>query len=90
MHLNTDQPGSPALPCIRDMNELVYERLSPQLIKLSALPELARCLHELVAEHPRFREEAPLVLVGEQQRRQRLSGALTLVVTNSLALAQHG
>jgi hypothetical protein len=52
--------------------------LTEPLLMLSPLEELARRLHEVVAQHPRFREEAPLVLAGEQRRRHRFSGALTL------------
>jgi len=79
MHLNTtpnDDP--PRLPCIRDLHELVHVVLSPQLVMLSPLEELARRLHEIAAQHPRFREEVPLVLLGEERRRHRFSGALTV------------
>lgn len=79
MHLNTTPNDPPRLPCIRDMHELVHVVLTPQLVMLAPLEELARRLHEVAAQQPRFREEAPLVLMGEERRRQRYSGALSLV-----------
>lgn len=78
MRLNITPDPPPAKPCMRDMHELVHVVLTPQLLMLSPLEELARRLHEVVAQQPRFREEAPLVLAGEAHRRRRFSGALTL------------
>jgi hypothetical protein len=74
MHLNTDQQLPPSKPCIRDMHELLRDHLDPNLIKLVPLEELDRRGHEIVAEHPRFREEMPLVVRGEAGRRKRLQG----------------
>lgn len=76
LHLNTDPADPERLPCIRDMHELLRDHLPAPLVMLTPLPELARRCHEIVATHPRFREEAPLVLQGETHRRQRLSGVL--------------
>jgi hypothetical protein len=78
MHLNTTPDPPPAKPCMRDMHELVHKVLTEPLLMLSPLEELARRLHEVVAQQPRFREEAPLVLAGEEYRRRRYSGALTV------------
>jgi len=78
MRLNTTPDLPPAKPCMRDMHELVHVVLTERLLMLSPLEELARRLHEVVAQHPRFREEAPLVLAGEQRRRHRYSGALAV------------
>ena len=78
MKVNLTPDPPPAKPCIRDMHELVHVVLTPQLLMLSPLPELARRLHEVVAQQPRFREEAPLVLAGEEHRRRRYSGTLTV------------
>ena len=78
MRLNTTPDPLPAKPCMRDMHELVHVVITEPLLMLAPLPELARRLHEVVAQHPRFREEAPLVLAGEERRRRRYSGALTL------------
>lgn len=83
MHLNTTPAPPPAKPCMRDMNELIYVRLCPKLVKLSPLEELARHLHEIVADYPHLREEAPLVLQGEQRRRHRYSGALTVACSHA-------
>jgi hypothetical protein len=78
MHLNTTPDPPPAKPCIRDMHELVHVVLTEPLLMLAPLPELARRLHEVVAEQPRFREEAPLVLAGEVRRRRRYGGELAV------------
>ncbi len=76
MRLNTTPNPPPAKPCIRDMHELIHVVLTPQLLMLAPLQELTRRLHEVVAQQPRFREEAPLVLAGEQRRRAQYSGGL--------------
>ncbi|MGI4873399.1 MAG: hypothetical protein ACRYFX_19750 [Janthinobacterium lividum] len=88
MRLNQAPDPPPALPNIRDLHELLHQHLPPPLIlKLTPLPELERRLEEITAEHPRFREEAPLVLAGEQQRRQRLSGTLRLAAPARVRVA---
>ena len=79
MHLNTTPASPPAKPCIRDMHELLRDHLPAPLVKLTPLKQLRRRLQEITAEHPRFREEAPLVLLGEERRRQRLAGVLVAV-----------
>ena len=82
MYLNTT-PAEPApKPCIRDLHELLRDHLPAPLVKLTPLKELERRCHEIVAEHPRFREEAPLVLRGEAQRRVRLRGLLSVTVSH--------
>ena len=86
MHLNHDESQPAGLPCIRDMHELLRDHLPPLLVKWSPLPELDRRLQEITAEHPRFREEAPLVLQGETARRRRLSGEFTYT-SNQLHVA---
>ena len=79
MHLNTTPDPPLAKPCLRDLHELLRDHLPPApVIKVTPLPELTRRCHEIVAEHPRFREEAPLVLASEIHRRHRYSGALTV------------
>ena len=83
MHLNLTPDPPPQKPCIRDLHELLHLHLTPQLVMLAPLEELSRRLHELAAQHPRFREEAPLVLVGEERRRQRFSGGLVVVQETS-------
>jgi hypothetical protein len=65
---------------MRDMHELLRDHLPAPLVKLTPLQELERRCHEIAAEHPRFREEVPLVLRGEVQRRVRLSGHLQITV----------
>ena len=83
MHLNITPDPPSAKPCMRDMHELVHVVLTEPLLMLAPLPELARRLHEVVAQHPRFREEAPLVLAGETHRRRRFSGGLAVSASRS-------
>lgn len=73
MHLNKSPAEPPGMPCIRDYSELISDKgLLPELlVKLTPLPELERRCEEIAAEHPRFREEVPLVLAGEKHRRRR-------------------
>ena len=76
MHLNTDSPAeeTPRNPCIRDFADLVTHHLPCAVVKLVPLDELARRAAEIVAEQPRFKEEAPLVVALEQYRRARYQG----------------
>lgn len=74
MHLNTDPvaPAAPAKkPCWRDLHELTTKHLNPALVTLVPLPELARRLSEIEAEHPHLVEETPIVLLHETRRRAR-------------------
>lgn len=81
MHLNTTPDPTPRKPCARDMAQLISPQglLPALLVKLVPLKELRRRCHEINATHPQYREETPLVLAWEQQRRQRLSGRLVRV-----------
>jgi hypothetical protein len=76
MHVNTDPPGesTPKKPCLRDMHELVRDHLPCAVVKLTPKKQLKRRVNEIVASHPRFREEAPLVLAHELHRRARHGG----------------
>lgn len=76
MHLNTTPDPPLPKPCLRDLHELLRDHLPAPLVKLTSLGELRRRCHEIVAEHPRFREEVPLVLTGEERRRQHYAGQL--------------
>lgn len=94
MHVNhtpddtLDDP--PRKPCIRDFHELLHQHLPPALIlKVTPILELERRLDEIVLEHPHLREEAPLVLVGESRRRDRLSGQLKVTVNQRYPLQLH-
>ena len=79
MQVNLTPDDPPRLPCIREMAELLRDHLPPAaVIKVTPLPELARRCHEIAAEHQRFREEAPLVLAGEERRRHRYGGGLAV------------
>jgi hypothetical protein len=78
MHLNTD-PAPPARkPCWRDLANLTATLLPPALVQLVPLKQLRRRVREINATHPHYREETPLVLAWEEQRRQRLSGQLAV------------
>ena len=70
---------TPAQPCIRDMAALVA-RLQPVAEILTAVPmkHVRRRLKEIVAEEPRFAEEAPLVVAAEVKRRRYLATPLRL------------
>ena len=87
MHLNTTPPPPPGKPCWRDMHELLRDFLPEPLIKLTSLKQLRRRCRELAATHPRFREELPLVLVGEERRRRQLVGGLRVSVVNHSQVA---
>ncbi|MVN77821.1 hypothetical protein GO988_15930 [Hymenobacter sp. HMF4947] len=82
MHLNTTPAPPAGMPCIRDLHELLRDHLPPQLVMLTPLQELERRLHEIAAQHPRFREETPLVLAGEIKRRYRYSRFLEGAATH--------
>jgi hypothetical protein len=73
MHLNTDPLVlAPAKkPCWRDLHELTTKHLNPALVTLVPLPELARRLSEIEADHPHLAEETPIVLLHETRRRAR-------------------
>ena len=87
MHLNTD-PAAPARkPCLRDLATLTATLLPPALVQLIPLKQLRRRVREINATHPHFREETPLVLTWEEQRRQRLNGELAVSATNRAQVA---
>jgi hypothetical protein len=78
MHLDTTPAAPPRKPCIRDMAQLVATLLPANLVQLVPLKQLKRRIREINATHPQYREETPLVLHYEVQRRQRLSGRLRI------------
>lgn len=82
MHLNTDPVRPPRKPCLRDLHRLTTTLLTPALVALVPLKQLKRRIREINATHPEYREETPLVLAYEQQRRQRLRGKLQVAVTH--------
>lgn len=79
LHLNTDPPTPARKPCLRDLSRLVATLLPPALVMLVPEPELERRCREIDLTHPQYREETPLVLRWERQRRQRLSGGRHVV-----------
>lgn len=80
MHLNTDPVEPPRKPCARDMNLLTTTLLIPALVKLVPLDELRRRGQEIMLTHPQYREEVPLVVEWETQRRQYLSQGMHVAV----------
>jgi hypothetical protein len=80
MHLNTT-PAEPARkPNLRELAQLTSPTglLPATLVPLLPLKELRRRAHEINVTHPQYREETPLVVAWEQQRR---SGRLRATVT---------
>jgi hypothetical protein len=83
VHLNTT-PAEPARkPNLRELAQLTSPTglLPATLVPLLPLKELRRRAHEINVTHPQYREETPLVVAWEQQRRQRLSGRLRVTVS---------
>jgi hypothetical protein len=78
MHVNTTPPAPARKPCWRDYAQLTATLLPDALVQLVPLKQLKRRIREINATHPQYREETPLVLHYEVQRRQRLSGRLRL------------
>ena len=81
-HLNTTPVAPPRLPNLLELAQLTSPTglLPATLVPLLPLKELRRRAHEINATHPQYREERPLVLAWEQQRRQRLRGELEVSV----------
>lgn len=85
MRVNHD-PAPPARkPCLRDYKELTTTPtlLPDALVMLVPLPELERRAQEIDITHPHLREETPIRVALERQRRQRLSGALAVSARHS-------
>lgn len=80
MHLNTDPVEPARKPCLRDLHRLTTTLLTPALVALVPLKQLKRRIQEINATHPQYREETPLVLAYETQRRERLSGRLEVSI----------
>jgi hypothetical protein len=66
------EPPTEKKPCWRDLHDLVRDHLPQPIVQLVPLEELQRRVAELKLTHPRFLEEAPLVLSHETKRRQML------------------
>lgn len=64
---------------MRDMADLL-NHLAPVAEVLKAVPmkHVRRRLREIVAEQPRFAEEAPLVVAGEEKRRKYLATSMRI------------
>ena len=82
MHLNTTPPAPQRKPCLRDLAQLTSPTglLPATLVPLLPLKQLKRRAAEIEATHPQYREELPLVLAYETQRRQRFAGGLVASV----------
>ena len=80
MHLDTTPNCPPRKPCLRDLHRLTTTLLPAAMVMLTPLPELERRCFEIDATHPQYREETPLVLAWEAQRRERLRGELVISV----------
>ena len=64
---------SASLPTMRDLAELVRDHLPGPLVQLVPITELERRCEEINLTMPRFREETPLVLRYERNRRKKLA-----------------
>lgn len=64
---------------MRDMADLL-NHLAPVAEVLKAVPmkHVRRRLREIVAEQPRFAEEAPLVVASEEKRRKYLATSMRI------------
>ena len=85
MRVNTD-PAPPApKPNWLDYQELITTpTLMPDaLVMLVPVSELERRAQEINITHPHLREETPVRVALEVQRRQRLSGALAVSARHS-------
>lgn len=72
--LNTTAAPPAPKPCVRDRHERLRDHLPEPILRLTSLKQLRRRCPELAATYPRLREELPLVLVGEERRRQLNGG----------------
>ncbi|MGI4865855.1 MAG: hypothetical protein ACRYFZ_18165 [Janthinobacterium lividum] len=82
MHLNDSPTGPARLPNMRELAQLTSPTgLLPQrIVPLMSLKQLKRRAAEIEATHPQYREELPLVLAYEQQRRRRFTSGLVVSV----------
>jgi hypothetical protein len=87
MHLNTTPPAPARKPNLLELAQLTSPTglLPATLVPLLPLKELRRRATEIEATHPQYREELPLVLAYEQQRRRRFAGGLVVSVTQTVA-----
>lgn len=83
MHLNTTPPAPPRKPCLRDLAQLTSPSglLPAAVVPLLPLKQLKRRANEIAATHPQYREELPLVLAYEAQRRRRFTSGLVVSVS---------
>ncbi|MDO7876021.1 hypothetical protein Q5H93_14855 [Hymenobacter sp. ASUV-10] len=79
MYLNTSPPTPATEPNPQELAELQATLLPPALVMLVPEDQLERRCYEINITHPHYREETPVVLKEERQRRQRLSGSLQVV-----------
>lgn len=76
MFVNHTPPAPAGEPDPQELAELEATFLPPVLVMLVPEADLQRRCHEINLEHPRFREETPVVLRREYARRRRLSAGL--------------
>ena len=85
MRVNTDPAPPPAKPNWLDYQELTTTPtlLPDSMVMLVPLAELERRAEEINITHPHLREETPVRVALEVQRRQRLSGKLAVSARHS-------
>ena len=83
MHLDTTPLAPPRKPCLRDLAQLTSPTglLPAAVLPLLPLKQLRRRANEIAATHPQYREELPLVLAYEAQRRRRFTSGLVVSVS---------
>jgi hypothetical protein len=89
MHLNTAPPAPPRKPNLLELAQLTSPTglLPAAVVPLLSLKQLRRRAHEIEATHPQYREELPLVLSYEAQRRRRFTGGLRASVNPQTQVA---
>ncbi len=88
MYLNVIPPAPARKPNILELKQLISPQglLPEHLVPLLPLKQLKRRIREINATHPQYREETPLVLAYETQRRRQLAPGLRVSV-NPLQVA---
>lgn len=85
MQVNLDPAAPPRKPNLLELAQLTSPTglLPATVVPLLSLKQLRRRAHEIEATHPQYREELPLVLAYEAQRRQRFTRGLVASVTQA-------
>lgn len=85
MQVNLEPAAPQRKPNLLELAQLTSSTglLPAAVVPLLSLKQLRRRAHEIEATHPQYREELPLVLAYEAQRRQRFTKGLVVSVTQA-------